>query len=185
MRAERLERIGNGCCRSLIMLLAIVAVGPHLRLERDPALHPAAARRGRCRRSYTDCAAAVRLAAGHAADHLPRPCAGGGRRRRAGGAVRPVELGGDVVLPVRGDPAGDADRRDRAADPHLCRQPDGEAAALRLDRRVLPDPVEHHAGPELASTAICSTCSSSTAPRAGSSSGISGCRRRCPISSAG
>ena len=95
------------------------------------------------------CAAAVRLAAGDAQDHLPRPAARGDRRRRAGGAVRAVEMGGDVVLPVRHRAAGDADRGDLSADQHLCRQPDGEAAAVRLDRRVLPDPVQHDARPEL------------------------------------
>ncbi len=38
---------------------------------------------------------------------------------------------------------------DRAADLHLCRQPDGGPAALRLDRGLLPDPRQHHAWPEI------------------------------------
>ena len=39
------------------------------------------------------------------------------------------------------------------------------AADLRLDRRLLPDPVEHHPRAELGRPQPASTCSSSTAPR--------------------
>ncbi len=60
-----------------------------------------------------------------------------------------VALGRDELLPLRRDPAGHARRLDRAADLHLCRQPHGGAAALRLDRGVLSDPGQHHAGPEI------------------------------------
>jgi len=42
-------------------------------------------------------------------------------------------------LPLCGDPAGDADRRDRAADHHLGAPAVSGIAGLRLDRRVLPD----------------------------------------------
>ena len=66
VRAERLERHRQmACCRSLIMLLAIWLWDRHLRLERDPAIHPAAAGRGAATLVHR-LAAAVRLAAGDA-----------------------------------------------------------------------------------------------------------------------
>ena len=60
----------------------------------------------------------------------------------------------------------------------------GRGAGLRLDRGVLPGARQHHARPAIRSTAISSTCSRSTAPRAGRCCGTSSCRRRCRISSA-
>jgi NitT/TauT family transport system permease protein len=54
-----------------------------------------------------------------------------------------VEVGRALVLSLRGDPAGDADRGDRAADHHLGQRRQAVAADLRLDRRLLSDPVEH------------------------------------------
>ncbi len=84
------------------------------------------------------------------------------------------------LLPVRRDPAGDADHRDRAADPDLRRQRPPGAPDLRLDRRLLPDPLEHDARPEQRRPQSASTCSSSTAPRAGRRCCICACRRRMP-----
>ena len=183
MRTERLERVGTLAAAAGHHGPGDLALGPHLRLERNPALHPAASGRGAGDASQRR-RAAVRLAAGDAEDHLSQPRSGGGRRRRAGGAVHAVEMGGDVVLPVRGRPAGDADRGDLPADQHLCRQPDGQAPALRLDRRLLPDPVQHDARAEFGRPQSAATSSGSTARRAGRSFGICACRRRCRISSA-
>ena len=81
-------------------------------------------------------------------DHLRRLRAGGGRRHRARRAVQPVAAGRILALSVCGDPAGDADRGDRAAAADLSAAAGG-GARLRLDRRVLPGAREHHAGPEL------------------------------------
>ena len=80
-------------------------------------------------------------------DHLRRAAA-----RRLGGvaarrAVRAVAPGRDGAVPVRDRAAGDPDRRDRAADPDLRRQHHRGAADVRVDRRVLPDPVEHRDRP--------------------------------------
>ncbi len=183
VRAARLERIGKWLLPLAIMVLAIwlwdrICVWneiPRYILPRPGVVLATL---------YTDAGLLFSLAAGDAAHHLPRPRARGRRRRRAGRPLRPVEMGGDVVLPLRRHPAGHADRRDLPADQHLCRQPDGEAPALRLDRRLLPDPLQHHARAELRRPQSASTFSSSTARPAGSSSGICACRPRCPISSA-
>ena len=69
-------------------------------------------------------------------------------RRRAGGAVRPIAHRRARVLSLRGDPAGDADRRDRAAAADLS-QRQHRRAGLRVSRRVLSDPVEHRPRPRL------------------------------------
>src|SRR3546814_5188497 len=92
---------------------------------------------------------ALAVAAGDAGDHRPRPGGRHLRRAAAGGAVRAVEMDRAELLPVCGGAAGDAGNRDRAADPDLCRQRAPGAADLRLDRGILPDPVEHDARPEL------------------------------------
>ena len=47
------------------------------------------------------------------------------------------------LFPLRRDPAGDADRRDRATDHHLGAAAVSGAPGLRLDRRLLSDRVEH------------------------------------------
>jgi len=86
------------------------------------------------------------LALGDAADHP-----GGARRRRH---HRRADRAGffavahrrNQLFPVRGDPPGDADRRDRAADYHLGAHTVPGAADLRVDRRVLPDRLQQHVG---------------------------------------
>ena len=55
------------------------------------------------------------IAPGDADDDLRGLFAGGRRRRRACGAVQPVAADRIFALSLRGDPAGDADRRHRAA----------------------------------------------------------------------
>ena len=98
------------------------------------------------------------LAPGHARDHargasLRRSVAG---RRLLGILLRPVAAARAQPVSLCGHPAGDADRRDRAADHHLGQ---GYAflslADLRLDRRVLSrsSPTPHSAS--TAPTAIC------------------------------
>ena len=64
-------------------------------------------------------------------DHAPGLRAGGGRRRRARGPVQPVAADRIFALSLRRDPAGDADRGDRAAAADL-------SAAAR--RRCSPAP---------------------------------------------
>ena len=100
VRAARLERIGKWVLPLAIMVLAIwlwdrICVWneiPQYILPRPGVV---------LETLYTDAGAAVLVAAGDAADHLPQPAARGRRRRRAGGAVCPVEMGRDVVLPLR------------------------------------------------------------------------------------
>src|SRR5260370_5199930 len=82
----------------------------------------------------------------YAHDHARRFSARGCRRRRACRAVQPVAPHRIFALSLRGDPAGDADRGDCAAAPHLSAAA-GRGARLRLDRRVLPGAREHHARP--------------------------------------
>ena len=96
--------------------------------------------------------------------------------------VHDLEVDRAQLLPVRGDPAGDADHLDRAPDPDLCRQRLSGAPDLRLDRRVLPDPLQHDARPATAPTTTWSTCSSCMAPAAGRRSGTCACRRPCRTS---
>ena len=48
------------------------------------------------------------------------------------------------LLPLRHHPAGDADRRDRAADHHPGEEHAGRADHLRHHHRDLPDHLEHH-----------------------------------------
>ncbi len=91
--------------------------------------------------------------------------AGGDRRRRTCGAVQPVAAGRIFALSLRGDPAGDADRRHRAAAADLS------AAAAR---RCWPAPGSWRSfrcwptprSGSIRSTAISPTCSRSMAPRA-------------------
>ncbi len=100
-------------------------------------------------------------------DHRPRPARRRAHRRRALDHVHAVEMARAVALSLRHHPAGDADRGDRAADHHLGQQHACCAADLRLDRRLLPDPVQHHPRAATRPTTIWSTCSSSMAPAAG------------------
>ena len=100
--------------------------------------------RARCRIAQalvTDWADPAAGAAGHAQHHLLGAGPGAGRRRRARDPPGRSRAGSSSrFFPYRGHPAGDADRRHRAADPDLrARHPDG-AADLRLPRRLLPDP---------------------------------------------
>ena len=88
------------------------------------------------------------LAARDAHHHDRRLAARGRRRRRPCGTVQPVAPGRTFALSLRGDPAGDADRGDRAAAADLSAAA-GRGAGLRLDRRVLSGPRQHHARPEL------------------------------------
>ena len=83
------------------------------------------------------------------------------------------------ALSLRRHPAGDADRGDRAAPAHLSAAACGRAR-LRLDRGVLPGARQHDARASNRSTTISSTCSGSTARRAGRCCATSSCRRRCP-----
>ena len=104
-----------------------VAAGARHRLA-DPAA-------GRCwsRCKITFSALAIALVGGVAAGHPHGPVA----LDRAG------------ALSLCRHPAGDADRRHRAADPHLRADDHSRAAHLRLARRLLPGPLQHHAGPAL------------------------------------
>ena len=108
-----------------------------------PAVH-AAGTRSRRGDARVRLAAAMEFAAGHADDDLrgARTCPR--RRRRIGGVVQSIAPDRELLLSLRGHPPGHAGRCDRAAPPRLpapiCRGP-----RLRLDRRVLPDPCQHHA----------------------------------------
>ena len=66
------------------------------------------------------------------------------RRRRLGDPVQPVAAARILALSLRGDPAGDADRRHRAAAADLSAAAPG-GAGLRLDRGVLPGARQHYA----------------------------------------
>ena len=61
-------------------------------------------------------------------------------RRRDRASVLAVADPRAEPLPLRRHPAGDADRRHRAADHHLGQQCLHVAGGVRLDPRVLPDP---------------------------------------------
>ena len=91
---------------------------------------------------------AVGVARRHAHHHAAGLCACRGRRRRARGAVQPVAPDRIFALSLRGDPAGDADRGDRAAAAGLPAAAGG-GARLRLDRRLLPRARQHDARPQL------------------------------------
>ena len=69
------------------------------------------------------------------------------RRCRAGDCVQQVACRRIFVLSLRGDPAGDAGDRDRAAAADLSAAAGG-GAGLRLDRCVLPGARQHHARAE-------------------------------------
>ena len=69
-------------------------------------------------------------------------------------AVQPMAAGRILALSLRGHPAGDADRRHRAAAADLSAAALG-GAGLRLDRGVLPGAGQHHARPATRSTTIC------------------------------
>ena len=64
-------------------------------------------------------------------------------RRRDRRVVLALADPGAQPLPLRRDPAGDADRRNRAADHHLGAAAVSGASRLRLDRRLLPDRRQH------------------------------------------
>ena len=112
-----------------------------------PALCAAGARPGvrhaRLRRRAADA-----FAVGDAHHHLRGLRAGGRRRHRPGGPVQPVAPGGIFALSLRGDAAGDAGRRHRAALADLSAAALG-GARLRLDRGVLPGARQQHARPDL------------------------------------
>ena len=88
------------------------------------------------------------------------------------------------LFPVRHRLAGDADRGDLPADQYLCGQPDRQASAVFVDRRLLPDPLQHDAGAELGGPQSDRSVPAERRHRAGSSCGICGCPPRCRISSA-
>ena len=77
------------------------------------------------------------------AHHLRRAHRGGGSRRVVGGDLHAVEVAREIAASLRRHPAGHADRLHRAAHHHLDRRYQPVAPDLRLDRRLLPDPVEH------------------------------------------
>ena len=89
------------------------------------------------------------VAYGDAEDHGHGARGGGRRRSAAGDPVRPKPVRRADILPLCGDPAGHAHRLHRAADLHLRAGPDRARSDLRVDRGVLPDPVEHYAGAEI------------------------------------
>ena len=127
---------------------------------------------------------ALGLAAGDVDDHAAGPGARGGRRRGARGPVEPVAAGRILALSVRGDPAGHADRGDRAAAADLS------AAALAVLAcawivAFFPVLVQHDARPAIGRPQPASTCSTSTAPRRWQTAvRTSSCPPRCPTSSA-
>src|SRR5205085_9645953 len=88
----------------------------------------------------------VRYSAGDFAYHL------GGARRVGADLLRDrsfvLALAHPRAEPVSlcGDPASDADRRNRAVDHHLGTGAVSGALGLRVDRRVFPDRVEHDGG---------------------------------------
>ena len=79
--------------------------------------------------------------------HAGRLYRRGRRRRRAGAVVQPVEMAGIFAVSLCGDPAGHACDRDCAAVADLSAAAD-RGDRLRLDRRVLPGAVQHHARAE-------------------------------------
>ncbi len=174
-RADRLMRVARRSRASLVLLARIGSGSSTADSSTNgAALHPARARCASRRPRSTTGRCCSRRSLGHAEDHLRRRwrlrCSAASRSPMLLGAVRMDRAG---ALSLCGDPAGDADHRHRAAASSSTPRPRSGAADLRLPRRLLPDPVQHDAGPEVRPTAICSTCSSSTAPAAG---------RRCSIS---
>src|SRR5216684_318850 len=109
----------------------------------DPALHPAEAERRR-RELVGRRAEPSRLALGDAAHHARGAGRRGVLRRGDRASVLALADPRTEPLPLCGDPAGDADRRDRAAHHHLGARAVSRAFGLRLDRRVFPDRLEHH-----------------------------------------
>src|SRR5208282_2253238 len=87
---------------------------------------------------------AVAIAAGHAHNDLGGLFARGGRRRGPGCPFQSMALPRIFALSLRGDPAGNADRRHRAAPAHLPAAARG-GFDMRLDRGVLSGAGEYHA----------------------------------------
>ena len=123
-------------------------VGGRCARRRRAVLHPARAAPGRPGRLIADWGTLGRRCWSRSRS---RGGAGGrGRGRRpAGGAVLAVALDRAVALSLRHHPAGDADRGDRAPDHRVGQQRRSVAADLRLDRGVLPHPVQHDPWPQL------------------------------------
>ena len=120
----------------------------------------------------------------HAAHHLRGADRRGGGRRRARDHLHAVEVAGEIAVPLCGDPAGDAGRLDRAADHHLGRRHQPVAADLRLDRGVLPDPVEHHPRAQFRRPQSGQPVPALPREPLADACAICACRRRCRISSA-
>src|SRR6266702_7214426 len=89
-------------------------------------------------------AGAFGIARRHPADHAGRVHRRGDRWRRLGVAVQSVEMAGIFAVSLCGDPASHAGDCDRAATADLSPATD-RRHSLRLDRRLLPGAVEHHA----------------------------------------
>ena len=92
--------------------------------------------------------AALALAVGDARYNVRGLRVGRGWRHCSRGPVQPVAGDRILVLSLRGDPAGDAGGRHRAAAADLSAAAFG-GAGLRLDRGVLPGARQHDAGTEL------------------------------------
>ena len=140
--APRAHRPHRGAARD--RLPGAGGVGGDRRDLRHPALHPAGPEPG-APQPDRRLGHAVPLAPGDLADHPDGALRRHDRRRGARDPVHDLEVDRAQLLPVRRDPAGDADHLDRAPDPDLCRQRLSGAPDLRLDRRLLPDPLQHHA----------------------------------------
>ena len=110
---------------------------------------------------------------------------GGAVRRRDRAAVLALAAPGDQPVSVRRGPAGHADRRDRAADHHLGAGAVSGAAGLRLDRRVLPDRVEHHGRAQQRRPQPAGAVPAVRRLAGADAASICECRPRCPISSPG
>src|SRR6266700_4944 len=114
--------------------------------QRYPALCPSRSGRGGAdaRGRLADL---VGLAADHATSHGRRVCGCRDRRHCAGAVVQSIEVAGIFAVPLCGDPAGHPRDRDRAVAPDLSAAAD-RRHCLRLDRRIFPGAVEHHARSE-------------------------------------
>ena len=194
-RRQRAAGAAARAARQRIAQMAAAARDPgaaRLRLAdlcasgRRPALHPAAPGAHLRRRSRRRLAAALPVAPRHAADHLPRRSPS---RWSAASALailfaqsRWIEMSlfpFAVILQVTPIVA---------ISPLILIYIDTDAAGaadLRLDRRLLPDPVQHDARPALDRPQPPQPVRALRRDAAGRRWSSAACRRRCPISSAG
>ncbi len=97
---------------------------------------------------WTDGPSLLGFPVGDPAHHRAGADRRGARRHAARGDDGAVAADRAQPVSLCGDPAGDADRRHRAAHHHLGQRHDARPRAVRLDRRLLSHRVEHHDRPE-------------------------------------